>query len=357
MSLYRRNGYWYVDYYDGPKRIREKIGTNKQDAETVLGKRLLDIKLGIKTLDPPPRIRIDKLIEEYRPQAARSRSLSTTKYCLSIIGEFFKKRFIDEITEKDVAAFAGWREKAPTRWGKARAGGTINREMTALRSLLSFAVNEKYLSANPASKPRHFEANKRLRFLTVEEAARLLDLARRRRSTIIYPLILLALDTGMRRGEILALRWDELDFVNNRIWVRRSKNGEPRHIPMTARVREALQKHPRRIGHSLVFVGRTKAGRVSNGIREVFVDLLDEAGIKDFTFHDLRHTFASHLVMAGVDLYAVAKLLGHKDVKQTQRYAHLSPAFLAGTVDVLSQWRTGHQSVTGETIAEKVPVK
>ena len=357
MSLYRRNGFWYIDYYDGPKRVREKIGTNKQDAELVLGKRLLDIKLGIKTPDTPPRIRIDKLIEEYGPQAGRLKSTSTVKYCLTVIEEFFKKRFIDEITEKDVAAFVGWREKKVTRWGKPRAGGTINREVTALRSLLSFAVKKKYLSANPASRPHHFEGNRRLRFLAVEEAARLLDLAKRRRSTIIYPLILLALDTGMRRGEILALRWDELDFVNGLIWVRRSKNGEPRHIPMTARVHAALKKYPRRVGHSLVFVGRSETGRVSNGIREVFVDLLDEAGIKDFTFHDLRHTFASHMVMAGVSLYDVAKLLGHKDVKMTMRYAHLSPEYLAGTVDVLAQWRAGHQSVTGEAVPVEIPIK
>jgi integrase len=357
MSLYRRNGFWYIDYYDGPKRIREKVGTNKQNAEAVLGKRLLDIKLGIQTPNPPPRIRIDKLIGEYRPQAARSKSPSTAKYCLTVIEAFFKKRFIDEITEKDVSAFAGWREKTPTRWGKSRAGGTINRELTALRSLLSFAVKEKYLSANPASRPRYYEANRRLRFLTVEEASRLLDLAKRRRSTIIYPLILVALDTGMRRGEILALRRDEIDFLNNRIWVRRSKNGEPRHIPMTPRVRDVLLKHPRRLGLGLVFCGRTADGRVSNGIREVFVDLLEEAGIKDFTFHDLRHTFASHLAMAGVNLYDVAKLLGHKDVKMTQRYAHLSPEYLAGTVDVLAQWRTGHQSVTGEAMAEEIPIK
>lgn len=175
---------------------------------------------------------------------------------------------------------------------------------------------------NPVAhvKPLRVE-NRRLRYLSHEEKARLLRVA----DEDLRPLLITALHTGLRRGELFALTWQDVDFQQGVIRVVQSKSGKPREIPMTETLRETLQHLPRRLGSDSVFPGKTGRGLVD--IRKRFRRALQEAGIEGFVFHDLRHTFASHLVMAGTDLVSVKEFLGHADLKMTLRYAHLAPDY------------------------------
>jgi len=232
------------------------------------------------------------------------------------------------------------RRDSPTKLGGKRAGSTINREVNVLRSLLRSAVKYGMMEKNPASCPRKFPEKKRLRYLNEEEAASLLDLAKNSRSKDVYHTILTALDTGMRQGEIFNLRWSDIDFKNGQIWVRETKNGSPRHVPMTEGIRKTLSSRPRRLGSDFIFWGRVQEKRDHTGMRETFINLLQRAGIEDFTFHDLRHTFASHLAMAGVPLHTIGQLLGHKTPGMTMRYAHLAPGYLKSAVGSLPAWET-----------------
>ena len=100
----------------------------------------------------------------------------------------------------------------------------------------------------------------------------------------------------MRQGEIFNLRWEDVNFKNEQIWIRETKNGSPRHVPMTARLREALTKRPRRVGVEYIFWGRKQDHRDHTGMRESFVNLLQRAGIENFTFHDLRHNADSRIM-------------------------------------------------------------
>lgn len=168
----------------------------------------------------------------------------------------------------------------------------------------------------------------------------MLDFARRSRSRHLYPILVVALDTGTRRGEIFNLHWEDVDFKARQLWIRETKNGTPRHVPMTERVREVLSKHPRRIDSDYVFPGYASA-QLSNTFRTTFADLLQRAGITGVVFHSLRHTFASHLVMKGVPLHTVGKLLGHRGSNITLRYAHLSPGHLQDAVALLPVWENG----------------
>jgi integrase len=138
----------------------------------------------------------------------------------------------------------------------------------------------------------------------------------------------------MRKGEILSLKWDNTDLNHGFILLDRTKNGERREIPINDTVRGILQGLTRRLDIPYVFYNDT-SGKLYQDIKRSFNTAVRRAGIRDFHFHDLRHTFASHLVMAGVDLTTVSRLLGHKTLTMTLRYAHLAPSHMVKAVDIL----------------------
>jgi len=144
-------------------------------------------------------------------------------------------------------------------------------------------------------------------------------------SGYLRDIVLVALNTGMRKGEIFNLKWQDVDLDLRMIHVSDSKNYEARDIPMNDILYKTLKalREKAEEGQEYVFVN-PKTGRPYD-LKRSFKTALKRAGIEDFTFHDLRHTFASHLVMNGVDLMTVKELLGHKDIKMTMRYSHLSP--------------------------------
>jgi integrase len=158
------------------------------------------------------------------------------------------------------------------------------------------------------------------------------------------PMVIVSLNTGLRKSEQLNLQWRDVDFRQGLLQVRNSKPGDSRYIPMNAAVVQALKTLPRRIHSPFVFAGR-KAEAHMNDLPKYWEEYLKKAKIENFHWHDLRHTFASRLVMAGADLYTVKKLLGHHDMKMTERYAHLAPDFLKGAVDLLTK-KTGTRTGT-----------
>jgi integrase len=137
----------------------------------------------------------------------------------------------------------------------------------------------------------------------------------------------------MRRGEILGLRWEQVDLKNGFILLDITKNGERREIPINRTLLQALKGVVRRVDSPYVFVD--KDGREYKEVKRSFNSALQKAGIKDFRFHDLRHTFVSQLLMAGVDITTVKELLGHKSLTMTLRYAHLAPSHKVKAVDIL----------------------
>lgn len=353
MGVYKRGDTYYESYFYNGKHIRRALGKNKKDAEAVFSRKMLAKRAG-KYADPEdaPRISFDDACKDYLHRKADLKGQATLRSALKIIQTHFAGKNIGDLTEKDIDDFILSRRDSPTRYGRKRAGSTINREVNVLRSLLWVAAKQGWTEKNPASCPRKFPERKRLRYLTVEEAASLLKLAKNSRSRDVFHTITIALETGMRQGEIFNLRWSDLNFKEGQIWVRETKNGSPRYVPMTEPVREALSTRPRRLGIEYIFWGRKQDNRHNTGMRETFVNLLQRAGITDFTFHDLRHTFASHLAMAGVPLHTIGQLLGHKTPSMTMRYAHLSPDYLKGAVSSLPNWGTSTklaQTAEGKT--------
>ncbi|MHB1697439.1 MAG: site-specific integrase [bacterium] len=152
----------------------------------------------------------------------------------------------------------------------------------------------------------------------------------------LKPVVITALNTGMRRSEILYLTWDRVDLANRIILLDKTKNGERREIPINDTLFAALSVLIRNIKCDYVFYNPATLKPFSD-LKRVFGTALRKSHILDFRFHDLRHTFASMLVMKGVDLVAVKQLMGHKDIKMTLRYSHLSQAHIRNAVGVLDK--------------------
>jgi integrase len=184
------------------------------------------------------------------------------------------------------------------------------------------------------------EHNRRLRYLSVEECQGLVQAC----LPHLKPIVVTALNTGMRKEEVLSLRWDKhVDLKHGFILLDTTKSGERREIPINDTLRQTLQALVRRVDSPYVFTGAN--GKRFLDVKRAFHSACQRADIKDFTFHDLRHTFASHLVMAGVDLPTVKELLGHKTLSMTLRYAHLAPSHKVKAVAVLGESLNGTQSI------------
>jgi integrase len=328
MAVFKKQGVYWIDYYVNGRRKRARIGPDKRLAETVLQKRKVAIAEG-KYLDKRqmPRCTFSELSDLYLDWAKVNH--------VGYVGtrsrvEHFRREYgpcqLSEITPLMVDAYVA-------RRAALRKPATVNRDLVVLRHMFRKALEWGKALGNPVihQKPLRAE-NRRLRYLSREEKDRLLQAA----DEVLRPIVLVALHTGLRRGELFSLTWHDVDFRLGVIRVLHTNNNERREIPMSDTLRTTLQQLPRRLASAYVFSGKT--GQVLVDIRKRFHRALKEAGIEGFVFHDLRHTFASYLVMAGVDLMTVKEFMGHKDLKMTLRYAHLAPGYKRAAISRLDTY-------------------
>lgn len=245
---------------------------------------------------------------------------------------------------------------------------TINRDVQALRAALSRAVEWGSLSANLLGRVKHIpeDENAVIRYLSREEEQRLRkvlgerDEARRagresanawRRergyepwadygtyTDYLTPFVLVALNTGLRRGELLQLQWRDLDLTRKVLTVRGdgAKTGQTRHVPLNTEIVGVLKNWQPAVTEAAWFVFSSSGATTPlTEARKAWGAAIAKARVHSFRFHDLRHTFASKLVMAGVDLNTVRELLGHRKISMTLRYAHLAPQHKADAVERL----------------------
>ncbi|EJI1427465.1 tyrosine-type recombinase/integrase [Vibrio parahaemolyticus] len=229
-----------------------------------------------------------------------------------------------------------------------RAPATIEYTFNRLKAALSRAMEWEFIeSHNLSSVKIAKEDNTRIRYLSESEEAALLNALAAREAQLcedndsyqyadfFTPLITLAMHTGMRKGEMLTLRWESVSFENRYLTIlsENAKSKKKRTIPMNDTVFNMLsQWRAQNLNEEYVFVHE---GKQVSFFQYPWQNLLKAAGIENFRFHDLRHHFASKLVMAGVDLNVVRELLGHADLKMTLRYAHLAPAHTAAAVQLI----------------------
>ena len=196
--------------------------------------------------------------------------------------------------------------------------------------MLNKAVEWGYLRTNPAQIVKRLKAAPyRARFLSVEERDRLLTECEH--NPMLWAVVFTALETGMRKGELTNLIWQDINFKRRTITLTRTKNNETRTIPINDRLLPVMERlYVERRGN----YGFSKPdGRPYCNWRKAFENACRRAGIEDFRFHDLRHTFASYCVMYGMDIRTLQELMGHRDIKMTMRYSHLSKRYLRKAVN------------------------
>ena len=335
MSLYQRGRSWYFDVQYRGERYTGCIGAvSKTVAKEILAKKKAEAVEGRYGLpSKKSTLKLEEFAKEYfayyranrRPRSAERHETSYR----TMRPTFGHVRLAD-ITPLAIERYKRQRKED----GVSEA--TINRERAFLKNLFTKAIEWGKATENPVKRVRLYrEQSGRTRYLTEDEEARLLAVC----SAQVRSLVITALHTGFRASELRSLTWDDVDFRQRMITVRAgyAKNGEARSVPMNQLLTATL-KSVKLANNQADRVFCNREGTPYRSFRSAFERAVRKAEIKDFTFHDLRHTFASRLVMAGVDLPTVKELLGHRDISMTMRYTHLSSDHKQTAVGKLEQF-------------------
>lgn len=305
----------------------------------------------------------DFICEHFAPWAmAHQKAGQATVDALKACFGHLYGRELRSLSAFDVERFKSRRLK------EGRKPATVNRDLDRIRSVYSRAVEWGFLGVHPLKAVKRAKGvdNSRVRYLSADEGKRLRGALQEREETRrasrerhnewhaargsaghpqwptngftdhLAPMVLIALNTGLRRGELLGLTWENVNLASKLLTVAAgvAKSRKARHIPLNAEALDVLARWKAQgVGRGLVFPG--PGGVRMTHINTSWEGIVDDAKLLDFRFHDLRHDFASKLVMRGVDLNTVRELLGHADLKMTLRYAHLAPERLAAAVEKL----------------------
>jgi integrase len=337
MGLYRRpdSKDWWMSFSANGKLYRRSTETaDKKLAEKIYGKVQTQITEGKWfDVDEAKLHTFEEMVQKYLMEYCKSHKAESTtqrdeRYISLHLTPFLGGLTLDKITPKLINQYK-------TQRLRVNKLGTVAIDLRILSKMFSLAVKEwEWCKDNPVSKVTIGKLHNEIdRWLTHDEEEKLLN----HLPGWLREIVLFALNTGMRQDEILSLKWTEVDLFRRTVTVLKSKNYERRVIPLDVVALNLLsQKAKVRAISGLVFPDpKTGQKIIPENVMWYFYSAQEKAGISHVQFHDLRHTFATRLVQSGCDLYKVSKLLGHRDIKTTQRYAHHYPESLRDGVEVL----------------------
>ncbi len=351
MGLYKRKDsqFYWMGFRINGKKVEESTKTkNKKLADQIHAKRLVEIAEGkwfgkVTT----PNVTMVEVFDRYLKEVSPNLSPTTDQRNIQMVKNL--KAFLGDSLIKDVTPSIVSRYKAISL-EKNYSKETIVRELGLLRRIFNIAIQEWELcKENPVSKVLRTLGkvdNKRVRYLSPDELQQLTVAL----PSWMRPIVTIARHTGLRRSNILELTWPQVDLVRKVIIIPKTKNGSPIGIPLTettVKTFAEVQK-VRHLHSSYIFCDTEGKPHSPYKVSVAFKRATKRAGIANLRFHDLRHDFASSLVQAGVDIHRVKELLGHKDLRMTIRYCHLSPENLSDAVKVLDEKERGYVLATLE---------
>lgn len=333
MSVYKnKNGKWYCRFQiDGERHHYLCNGAKtQQEAKKIedgFRYKLQQQQNGVILRDLK-NITFAKLKQLYLEYAKNNnRSYKNYVYYVNILENYFKpSTIVQKIKPKNIEQFKEY------MLNENKKHSTINRYLEILSKMFNIGISNKLLIENPVTEVKKLlEDNYKIRFLTIDEEKRLYQ----NLTSQLEPIVTTALQTGMRKGEILKLRWDCIDFDYGFIELLETKSGKSRKIPISKKLEKTLMNIEKT--SNFVFIN-PQTGLPYADIKKSWSTAIKKANIKNFRFHDLRHTVATRLVEKGIDLLVVKEILGHADVKTTMRYSHPVPKRKLEAIDVLNSY-------------------
>ncbi|HVZ81874.1 MAG TPA: site-specific integrase, partial [bacterium] len=315
----KEDGTYYIDCYvtleDGTRKRRmETLGKiPKALAEKIHLQKMAELAEGRYFKQRVSFIQAADSFMEY--SRSRKRTWQSDEQKIAVMKAHFGNIPLDVLNADRVERFLNKLRESGSK-GKPLKLATLNLYIACLKTLVNRAVNNNLLERNPIRGLKLFKANNvRDRTLSQDEHRRLLEAC----SEHLRPIFVLAYDTGMRRGEILGLRWDQVDYAKGRIRLEAAdtKTNEAREIPLDASLMEMLRRQPVAFGSPYVFSFK---GRPVADVKTAFNAACARAGIKDFRFHDLRHCAVTNMRKAGVPAHVIMSVSGHKTMHMLHRY-------------------------------------
>ena len=338
-GLYQRGKIWYIRFADQTGKVRaERVGPSKALALKVYMKRKSEV--AERRFFPGANTGFEDLLKDAVTEARRRHAMKKSKkqlmtYRYGILGDWFKGRKATTITSEEIDAKLSEHCKTPANY---------NRYRNSLSHTYKLGIESGKVAANPARAVKlRQENNTRVRFLDAKEELALRKVIIKRCPDREAEFDL-AMQTGMRWSEQYELKWEQVDLGRNQITLLQTKSGRRQHVQINLTARAALEKlRSRALGSEFVCPDQDHYI-----FRKWWEAVLKESKVKDFHWHDLRHTFATRLVMGGVDIFTVKQLLRHETIAVTMRYAHLSATHLQQAVEVLAV------GILGGTVAQKL---
>lgn len=345
MTVYQQNGRWYYKFQIRGRRFHKAIpeATCKRDAEkaeAIIRAELLHGKFDLA--EGKGEMLFSKLVDVYEEYTkANNASYQTCLYKAKLLRAFFSNRKLSEIIPDDIQRYRSLRQKEFKDKAKKKpiSNTTINREVEILRKMFNLALDNNWYDKNPAASrfvKKLKTENFLERFLSPEEEERLFGQCTGE-FEYMKDILICALNTGMRKGEILGLTWDCVDFKEGFITLLRTKSGKKRKIPISSAFRPVLESLYKEKLSEYVFTSPWTGGPYFD-LKRAFPSICKTAGITNLRFHDLRHTAATRMVASGIDLIVVQDILGHADIHTTMRYAHPVPERKLLAVEALANF-------------------
>jgi integrase len=347
----KRKAWGFTAQINGKQVRRYKAEWTQDDAEAELAKALMQIE------PEKPKgsgITLAQAADRYLASKARKRTIEADRRQLELLkAEFRAETPLTEITASRISEYKAKRLAAVRKIGGGEAAverrltaAAVNRPLALLRHLLRLAHEEWEAIENVPRIRLEKEPQGRLRWLNQEEIKRLLEAAAKSRNKELRAAVIVALNTGLRRGELLGLTWERVDLSRGVIRLELTKSGRRREVPMNDDSYRAL-----------VGLGPKADGRVfkTHYVQTAYNHVVEAAKLDDVNFHTLRHTFASWAVMRGVTLKELQELLGHASLTMTMRYAHLAPEHLRTTVSRLEGLASPRPAVVSAQASAQEP--
>lgn len=341
-ALYKRGSTWWVRVSIGGKQIRRSAKTTSKVEAAKFMRQMIEEETRKAASDGVPKHTVKEAIQRFFIEATVKKGTrrTYTSNSRNWLDAGYGDLTLDQIDRHVISDFVKIRKEAGV------TDTTIRRDIAFLGTVLSMCISWGWIDTNPVtalSKRFLKESPPRTRFLSRAEFNRLYAVA----SADLKPIMVFAVETGMRKEEILSLTVDALDLRRREVHLQETKTNSPRRVPLSDKAIEVIAEllaRPNRPQTKYLFCKTNGTRFLCNKVG--FKAACERAGIEDFRFHDLRHTFASWWVQAGGDMYKLSRVLGHKQLQMTARYGHLRTDDLHSEIDRVAQKQAQERKTT-----------